>query len=247
MENSLKKVEFPNQPGVMGYSSLDLHQALNGDPTHYSRWTKRNFRNAPALEGSDWVPLARRATAKNEGKPAQDFVLSEDLAHRIALKHPGTEGDAVRAFFSAALASTKSAAALPASSVESILSAVHALVGTVKDMLSMQDRRLTALEGSAPAQALLPAPLPEATLSHRAQIGEVMAAWGHESGGRYAEGWRALYVKYKRVFSEDIKARAENQGKKPLDYAEEKGLLPKLLSVAKTHFTVTPGAKESQA
>lgn len=81
------------------------------------------------------------------------------------------------------------------------------------------------------ARAALPAPNP---LTLRAELNQVIrrGAKGDETGMR----WSKLYYEFYYRNRINIKVKAENCGMQKLDFAEKKGLLPELLSLAYTLF-----------
>lgn len=91
-----------SKPGV---SARRLYDFLQLNTVHWARWTKRNILQNPyAIEHEDWEigfhPSGENPIeAKASGRPTQDYVLSLDLAKKLAMMTRTDKGEEARQYF----------------------------------------------------------------------------------------------------------------------------------------------------
>lgn len=79
-------------------SAKALYEVLELNPTHYSRWCKKNIlENAYAAENVDFTPLAMEG--ERNPNPTTDYKLSASFAKKLAMASNSKRGDEVRNYF----------------------------------------------------------------------------------------------------------------------------------------------------
>jgi phage anti-repressor protein len=86
-----------SKPGV---SAKRLYEFLELNPAHYARWTKRNITNNPyAIEHQDWEVIHPAGEIRVSGRLTSDYVLSIDLAKKLAMMTRTDKGEEARVYF----------------------------------------------------------------------------------------------------------------------------------------------------
>lgn len=95
-------LEQHTKPGV---NARKLYAFLELNPAAWARWTKKNIVSNPyAIEHTDWEAIQpdvenRIDTAIHGGRPTQDYVLSIDLAKKLAMMSRSSKGEEARQYF----------------------------------------------------------------------------------------------------------------------------------------------------
>jgi anti-repressor protein len=77
-----------------------LYDFLELNPTHYSKWTKRNIsENGFAIETEDYEVLAIECENPQGGRPSQDYKLSASFAKKLAMGTHNEKGEAAKNYF----------------------------------------------------------------------------------------------------------------------------------------------------
>jgi hypothetical protein len=103
--------------------------------------------------------------------------------------------------------------------------------------------RVAAIEQRAQTGATMALPAPEAevdALGERALVNRVVRGAVFEYGITYREAFAKLYREFRDRTGIDLVARGRNRGRKPLDVAEDEGLLAQLYTVAHEVFIYLP-------
>lgn len=118
-------------------------------------------------------------------------------------------------------------------------SALPQIAAVVKSLIpAMAEAFRLALGGQPPAPPSPPAiEAPALTPRHelRRLIGRGSRLFS-EAVEPYRAAWNELYTQAYYRMGRNIKYCAENRGKDPLDYAEDEGLLPELVAIAREIF-----------
>lgn len=114
-----------------------------------------------------------------------------------------------------------------------VMFSIKALADTVNISMQGFDNRLKNIENKyEEKKALLPAP----EKSDRDNLNQIVRAYVRRNDIFHAIGWNILYNEALYRMNVNIKVCAEHRGISPLNYAEEKGLIPQLLSIAMELF-----------
>jgi hypothetical protein len=98
---------------------------------------------------------------------------------------------------------------------------------------SMMEKLLTIVAATIkPQMEELPAPPP---MEYRSELRRIVSKAAKESGD-YSGTWEQLYTDSYYRLGINIRERAKNRGMEKLDYAEEAGLIPDLLAIAREIF-----------
>ena len=98
---------------------------------------------------------------------------------------------------------------------------------------SMMEKLLTIVAATIPKQREeLPAP---PSMEYRAELRKIVARAARESGD-YSGTWGQLYQEAYYRLSINIRERAKNRGMELLQYAEDEGLIPDLVALAREIF-----------
>lgn len=73
-----------------------LYEWLELDPTHYSRWCKRNITENPYADENEYSPLM---ASKGRGNFANDYKISATLAKKISMTANSERGNIARDYF----------------------------------------------------------------------------------------------------------------------------------------------------
>jgi hypothetical protein len=105
--------------------------------------------------------------------------------------------------------------------------------------LNRVESRMEALEsrnqGEAMAFATLPCPVP--ALSHRDLVNMAIRGYCQTHDHNFQSAWNRLYTEFRYRYHTDLLARARAKGARPLDVAEEMGVMSDLYDLAVTLFT----------
>ena len=96
--NELIKIENKtfNNKTIQAVRARELYEHLKLDKSHWSRWYKKNIVENPfAEEFIDWERFAIMAN----GNETLDFIISLDLAKKLAMQARTPEGEEVRNYF----------------------------------------------------------------------------------------------------------------------------------------------------
>lgn len=178
--------------------------------------TVRNWVKRVAIEGSS---MAAKLAVSTSTYPA-DY----DLDETCKIITIGLGRNAAGLYRENALRSVPA----PVSSAEALALVVRETVTAMLPVL------MAAVRGLVPEQALaLP---PAATLSSRDQLRRVInTAAGRLPGGHRA-AWNELYSQYYYRYHRNLRECAKNRSMDTLDYADDEGALPELLSLAVTLY-----------
>ena len=109
------------------------------------------------------------------------------------------------------------------------------LVEVVKALIpAMAEAFRLALGGQPPAPPSPPA-IEAPALTPRHELRRLIGR-GMEKFGGYREAWHELYSQAYYRMGRNIRLCAEHRGMDPLDYAEDEGLLPELVAIAREVF-----------
>jgi hypothetical protein len=97
-------------------------------------------------------------------------------------------------------------------------------------LTAMVPAMIAAFRGMIPDKTAPALPAPQG-MTYRDQLRKVMSAAGHASGD-FRGVWKNLYSEFYYRYHRNIFTCARNRGMDTLDYVEEEGLLPDLLSLA---------------
>ncbi len=183
-----------------------IAQAVGKEERTVRNWVKK------LAEKSSVV--AEKLSVSSPMKPA-DY----DLDETVAIIEEGLGRNAAALYRENATRTTTSM-----TTPESIAAIVRETVTAMVPVL------IAAIRGVVPesAPAALPAP---ATLSHRDQLRRAINQYATRIGG-HREAWGNLYTEFYYRYHRNIRECAKNRGMDTLDYAEEEGLLPDLISLA---------------
>jgi phage anti-repressor protein len=86
---------------VNGVSARDLYRELELDSSNFSRWCKSNIvSNGYVIENQDWVRLVVNDETPTGGKVERtDYIISTDMAKRLAMKSESSKAEEVRTYF----------------------------------------------------------------------------------------------------------------------------------------------------
>jgi phage anti-repressor protein len=101
MQLDILKYEFSVNGNVDGVSAKDLYRELDLDKSHFSRWCNREIvENGFFVENQDWMRLAIQGETPTGGKVERtDYVISTDMAKRLAMKSESSKAEEVRTYF----------------------------------------------------------------------------------------------------------------------------------------------------
>jgi prophage antirepressor-like protein len=109
------------------------------------------------------------------------------------------------------------------------------------EKLQQHDSRLGKIEDrfakvSEELRALPPVVEEVPPKSIRSAINELVRGYSYSTGESYSSLWNYLYKEYRYIHHVDLSARAKNENKKVLEYAEDMGVINKLYAVANKLF-----------
>jgi anti-repressor protein len=92
----MELIKIKEEGGKQLVSAKEMYLGLGLDTSHWSRWAKQNILENPfAIENEDFTPLAMMAN----GNETKDFVLTLDLAKKIAMTVKNEKGESIRNYF----------------------------------------------------------------------------------------------------------------------------------------------------
>jgi hypothetical protein len=190
-------------------TTKQIAAAVGKDETAVRRWTRKLAAKSPAI--------AVKIAASSPMKPA-DY----DLDEAVAIIETGLGRNAAGIYRENAQRSAAGTFVAP----ESIAAIVRDTVTALVPLL------IAAVRGALPDQAVTVLP-PPAPLPARAELRQVIAGYAARShGGDHRSAWNTLYSQYYYRYRTNLRERALNRGIDTLDYAEEDGHLPQLISLA---------------
>lgn len=120
-----------------------------------------------------------------------------------------------------AVRGTQSAVTSESETIKAMGAMVQELCGTVRDVL----------KAITPAQA--PAQIEAPKMTDRATLRQLVAVYAKQEEIDYPKVWAILYNEALYRLEINIPLRAKNRGIKPIEIAEEEGLLPELIAIAR--------------
>lgn len=93
--------------------------------------------------------------------------------------------------------------------------------------------------------ALPPATVKVPPKTTRALISETVRGFSMQTGTNFRDNWNQLYREFRQRYHIDLVIRATNANKRPLDIAEELGMLEELYALAVELFIASEEAKEN--
>lgn len=99
--DSQTPIEIALQIDENGMTSLkNLYTFLEINPSHYSRWCKKNIIENPfATEGIDYIPIRHDGENHNGGRPSYDYKLTSDFAKQLSMTVKNERGQQARQYF----------------------------------------------------------------------------------------------------------------------------------------------------
>ena len=180
-----------------------------------------------------WVDKLSREGGQN-AISTEKLKMLEAGDHGRAVQFSQEEATAIlqaggRAFHASHLA--QRAAGIPHSASEQptqIVELVKALIPAMAEAFRL------ALGGHPAPTSPVPA-LEAPAMTPRHELRRLIAR-GMERFGGYREAWHELYAQAYYRLGRNIRLCAENRGMEPLDFAENEGLLPQLVAIAREVF-----------
>lgn len=81
-------------------TARELYEFLELNPSHYSKWVKRNIvDNQFAVENTDFILLALQGEYSGRGQKATDYKLSIDFAKKLCMVSKSARGEQARNYF----------------------------------------------------------------------------------------------------------------------------------------------------
>jgi hypothetical protein len=87
-----------------------------------------------------------------------------------------------------------------------------------------------------PSGAVKPAQIEAPKMTPRAELNRIVRAYADQAEIEFKEAWGLLYNEALYRLETNLPARAKHAGKPPLDVAEELGLIPQLVAIAREVF-----------
>lgn len=157
-----------------------------------------------------------KMSGSTSGHPA-DFDLEETVA---IIKH-GMGANAAD-LYRASASHPSTSIRFPAEEFQAIVeSAVRGALAAI--------RAEAKASGSAPAIAQIEAP----KMTDRSTLNKLVREYATAIGGDFKAAWGALYNAALYRLHTNLPARAEHSGRSAIDIAEEEGLLPELVAIAR--------------
>lgn len=188
-------------------TTRQISQAIGKDERTVRRWVKR---------AADKVStVADKMAAASFRTNGADW----DLEESVAIIEIGMGRNAAALFRENAL---RTSAGIPAP--ESIAAIVRDTIAAMVPVL------IAAVRGAIPDQAVAALPAPE-PMTPRNQLRQAINAYAAKIGG-HREAWNTLYQQFYYRYHRNLRECARNRDMDTLDYAEEEGLMPELVSLA---------------
>lgn len=170
--DSQTPIEIALQIDENGMTSLkNLYTFLEINPSHYSRWCKKNIIENPfATEGIDYIPIRHDGENHNGGRPSYDYKLTSDFAKQLSMTVKNERGQQARQYFIACEQGLKIATKkLQDTTLQQnqLAQELVSAIKTINDALqSMNDRILKLEEIQQPTQSTQNSQLPKKRFSY---------------------------------------------------------------------------------
>jgi hypothetical protein len=190
--------------GIM--TTKQISEAVGKDERTIQRWARRTGDKLSSIGD-------KLSSVKQTGRPA-DYTLDETMA----IIETGLGKNA------AAVWKENASRAKSGPDVYDIAAIVRETVASMVPVL------IAAVRGAVPERAVASLPAPS-DISMRDQLRQVVNRYASASGD-HRGAWSNLYSDFYYRYHRNLRECAKNRGVDTLDYAEDEGLLPDLLSLA---------------
>ena len=179
------------------------------------------------------------------GRPTQDYELTVDCAKEICMISKSDKGKQARKYFIAMEQKARNTELpKPMTQAEILLAQAQFMVETERT-LKKQEQALTEVKSElaqfklTQSQAMeeltaidTTTPVELKDKSTRSKISELVRSYCVSANVPFRDCWNKLYSEFYYIYHTDLKIRAKNKGLKPMDIAEQLGMLEQLWSVA---------------
>jgi len=225
-------IKIVEREGRQTVDARDLHEFLESGQK-FSDWIKSRIDDFDFIDEIDYILILGKTSNKG-GRPSKDYFLSIEMAKELSMLERNDKGKQARKYF---IECEKKLKEVPILSMEDMMIAQLQNMKAVKEQVNLIEDKINEIKSNQ-FEAVedikrLPEPIEQIDpTTTRKNITRLIRSYCLNSSSSFQQAYNDLYTEVKYRLSKDLKKRSKNAGNKPLDIAEELGLIEQVYSLA---------------